>query len=504
MASSDRGGAVVASDRMAISTDTPAEKLATDEHDSAARARVLVTDDRPEMLAAIDTALGDRFECEFTGTVDGARKKLLGKEFKLAICDVHAAGEQAMALAEEILREHPETAVVLVTGEDDPRVADRAFALGVHGYLVEPLQPGQLLITVMNGLRWRDLERGKAAHARNLLEQFQTIIDRAPIPIFAKDQALRYVIANAKADEIAGLERGGSIGRTDEDLMDPAAATAARRGDRSVLDGAPAFEVDEDMEIGGVERTLRTVKFPLLDEGREITAVAGLSIDITPQRDAIRLRDELAASQQEAIEELRLSREETVERLVHALSLRDSTTGDHVIRIGRLAAYLANRLGLPAGQVELLRLAAPMHDIGKIGTPDDILLKPGPLTAAERREMERHAEVGHAILADSQSELLRMAARIALTHHERYDGTGYPRGLAGEAIPIEGRITAVADAFDALLSERSYQAAMPVDQAKVLIAEGRGGQFDPDVVDALLADLDGSLTARSHGSPRSG
>ena len=267
MRSSARGGAVVASHpTMATTTDTPGAKLATNEHDSAARARVLVTDDRPEMLAAIDTALGDRFECEFTGTVDGARKKLLGKEFKLAICDVHAAGELAMALAEEILREHPETAVVLVTGEDDPRVADRAFALGVHGYLVEPLQPGQLLITVMNGLRWRDLERSKAAHARNLLEQFQTIIDRAPIPIFAKDQALRYVIANAKADELAGLERGGAIGRTDDDLMDPAAAAAARRGDRSVLDGGPAFEVDEEMEFGGVDRTLRTVKFPSLDE----------------------------------------------------------------------------------------------------------------------------------------------------------------------------------------------------------------------------------------------
>jgi response regulator RpfG family c-di-GMP phosphodiesterase len=487
---------------MATTTHTPVAKLATNEHDCAARARVLVTDDRPAMLAAIDTALGDRFECEFAASVEEAREKLLGNEFKLAICDVHAAGELGMALAEEILREHPQTAVVLVTGEDDPRVADRAFAIGVHGYLVEPLQPGQLLITVMNGLRWRDLERGKAAHARNLFEQFQTIIDRAPIPIFAKDHALRYVIANAKADELAGLERGGAIGKTDEDLMDPSAAAAARRADRMVLDGGPAFEVDEDMELGGVERTFRTIKFPLLDEERKVAAVAGLSIDITPQRDAIRLRDELAASQHEAIEELRHSREETVERLVQALSLRDSTTGDHVIRIGRLAAYLADRLGLPAGQVELLRLAAPMHDLGKIGTPDDILLKPGPLTAAERREMERHAVVGHEILADSQSELLRMAARIALTHHERYDGSGYPHGLAGDAIPIEGRITAVADVFDALLSERIYQAAMPLDQAKAVIAEGRGSQFDPDVVDALLADLDGSVFARSHGSPR--
>jgi PAS domain S-box-containing protein len=481
---------------MATTPHTPASTRQAGEHDSAGRAPILVTDDRPEMLLAIDTALGPRFACEFAGSVGEAREKLGSKEFKLALCDVNAAGETAMALAEEILREHRGTAVVLVTGEDDPQVADRAFALGVHGYLVEPLQPGQLLITVMNGLRWRDLEKVRAAHARNLLEQFQTIIDRAPIPIFAKDDSYRYVVANAKAEELAGREGDGVIGKTDRDLMDAAGAEEAQRGDRLVLDGGAAFEVDEQMEIGGVEKIFHTVKFPLLDECREVAAVGGLSIDITSQRDAIRLRDELTASQREAIEELRLSREETVERLVRALGRHDSSTGEHVIRIGRLAAYFASRLGLPDEQIELLRLAAPMHDIGKIGTPDGILQKPGPLTAAERREMQRHAVIGHEILSDSRSELLRMAANVALTHHERYDGGGYPNGLAGEEIPIEGRVTAVADVFDALLSDRCYRPAMSLDQVRTFMTEGRGTQFDPAVVDILLTDFDGGLAAR--------
>jgi DNA-binding NarL/FixJ family response regulator len=161
----------------------PAIAAAENGHNSSSRARILVTDDRPEMLAAIDIALGRRYECEFAPSVGAAREKLRDEEFKLAICDVDAAGELAMALAEEIITEHPGTAVVLVTGQDDPRVADRAFALGVHGYLVEPLRSAQLLITVMNALRWRDLEIGKAAHARSLAEQFQTIIDMAPIPM---------------------------------------------------------------------------------------------------------------------------------------------------------------------------------------------------------------------------------------------------------------------------------------------------------------------------------
>jgi response regulator RpfG family c-di-GMP phosphodiesterase len=466
-------------------------------HDSTSHARILVTDDRPEMLLATDIALGNRYECEFAASVDEAREKLNGGHFKLAICDVNAAGEKAMALAEEVLREHRGTAVILVTGEDDPRVADRALALGVHGYLVEPLRPAQLLITVMNALRWRDLEIDKAAHARNLVEQFQTIIDMAPIPIHAKDGDHRYVVANAKADEMAGLERGGSIGKTDRDLMDRAAAEEAWLGDRRILAGAGPSEVDEEMVIGGGKKTFHTVKFPLLDEVEGVAAVAGISIDITSQREAIRLRDELTSVQQDAIEELRLSREETVERLVRAISRHDSSTGMHVVRIGRLAALLASRLGLSPERIELLRVAAPMHDVGKIGTPAEILQKPGRLTAAERKEMERHAEIGGEILSDSESELLRMAATIALTHHERYDGAGYPSGLAGEEIPIEGRITAVADVFDALLSDRCYRKALPLEEVTRLIEEGRGTQFDPEVVDALFVDLEPCIAMHS-------
>jgi response regulator RpfG family c-di-GMP phosphodiesterase len=398
-----------------------------------------------------------------------------------------------MALAEETRHEHPRTAVILVTGEDDPEVADRAFALGIHGYLIEPLQAGQLLITVINALRWREMEIGKTAHARNLQEQFETIIDAIPIPIpiYAKDAAGRYAVANAKADALAGVGRGEAIGKTDFDLMGRGAAAEARAGDLAVLRGRVAVEADEEMLIDGVERTFHSIKFPLLDETGGVVATGGLAIDITAQREALRLRDELTAAQGVAIEELRLSREETVERLVRDLSRHDPNTGEHIVRIGRLAARLGRKLGLAEGRIELLRVAAPMHDVGKIGTPAEILRKPGPLDRDERDEVEHHAGAGHEILAGSQSELLRMAATISLTHHERYVGSGYPHVLRGEEIPIEGRITAVAGVFDALLSERPYRAAMPLERVLALIGEGRGTQFDPAVVDALFADLDG-------------
>ena len=334
---------------MASSPKTPAPPPPTNEHDSGSRARILVTDDRPQMLLAVEAALGSLHECEFAASVDEAREKLVTRGFELAICDVNAAGEPAMALAEEILLEQPTIAVVVITADDDPAVADRALALGVHGYLIEPLRQGQLLIAAMNALRWRELEIAKASQARNLSEQFQTMIDRAPLPIYAKDASHRYVVANAKADELAGLERGEAIGKTDGDFMDPAAAERARSGDSSVLASAEAFEVDEERLIGGARRTFHTVKFPLLDALGIVTAVGGVSLDITPQREAIRLRDELAAAQRDAIEELRLSREETVERLVRAIESRDLSTGQHILRIGRVAAFLADRLGLASG-----------------------------------------------------------------------------------------------------------------------------------------------------------
>jgi putative two-component system response regulator len=401
-----------------------------------------------------------------------------------------------LALTEEIIENHPGTAVVLVTGEEDPEVARQAFALGVHGYLVEPLQPGQLLITVTSALRRRNLENAAKALRLNLERRFQTIIDMAPIPIYVKDTSHHYVVANAKADELAGLKRGRLVGRADAAILSPGATESASGVDGRVLDGGSNYEAEESMVVAGVNRTYKTVKFPLVDPQSQITAVCGISIDITAQKDALRLRDELAATQEQAIEELRLSREETADRLARAIELHDSSTGEHVHRMAVIASFLGDHLGLSADHVQLLRAAAPMHDVGKIGIPGEILRKPGRLSSRERSEMQRHTVIGQAILANSESKLLRMAATIALTHHERFDGAGYPSGLAGMEIPLEGRITAVADVFDALLTDRCYRPALSVTEAVALMEEGRGTQFDPEVVDILLSHLDEALALR--------
>jgi len=188
-------------------------------------------------------------------------------------------------------------------------------------------------------------------------------------------------------------------------------------------------------------------------------------------------------------EELRRSREATIRALAATVDLRDDATGGHSARTADYAYAIACRLGMPAMQCELLRLATPLHDIGKIAIPDTILHKPGPLTALERRTIETHAEAGYRVLAGSDDEILQLAAIIAWTHHERIDGTGYPRGLVGSEIPEAGRIAAVADVADALMSERPYRLAYTSEQTLAFLTRERGTHLDANAVDALLAEL---------------
>ena len=185
--------------------------------------------------------------------------------------------------------------------------------------------------------------------------------------------------------------------------------------------------------------------------------------------------------------ELETARIELLDRLALAAEFRDQETGEHTRRVGEGSARIAERLDRPAWWVELVRRGAPLHDIGKLGVRDAILLKPGRLDDLEHAAMQEHAEMGARILSGSEAPVLQLAEEIALTHHERWDGEGYPRRLAGEAIPLSGRIVAVVDVFDALTHARPYKEAWPVDRALATVEEGAGAQFDPQVVEAFLA-----------------
>jgi len=204
----------------------------------------------------------------------------------------------------------------------------------------------------------------------------------------------------------------------------------------------------------------------------------------------------LAEEVLKATDEIVRRERETILRLSKAAEFRDPETGAHIQRMAHYSWLIAVRLGLPPEHQRLILEAAPMHDVGKVGIPDHILLKPGRLDPAEFDIMKQHPVIGHQILAGSSSPLLNMAAVIAMSHHEKFDGSGYPYGIAGEAIPLVGRIVAVADVFDALTSARPYKLAWDVDTAVELMRTQRGIHFDPQCVDAFLERFDEVLAVR--------
>ncbi|MDQ1689323.1 MAG: cyclic di-GMP phosphodiesterase [Frankiaceae bacterium] len=322
---------------------------------------------------------------EEAADVEFGRQQLALNAFDLVLCDIGMPGESGLVLVRQIAAQLPDTAVVMITGEDDPAIAAEALSMGACGYLVKPFRPNELAISVAAALRLRDLERARRGYLKELEEK-----------VVSRTAALHRAIAQL--------------------------------------------------------------------EDTESTTGAAIS--------------------------------EAADRLVIALTLRSEETGSHIQRMSRYASRLAVLAGIEAPTPEQLRVAMMLHDVGKIGVPDWILLKPGPLDAQERVVMERHPQMGAAILAGGQSTVLALASRIAVTHHERWDGSGYPTGLAGESIPVEGRIAAIADVFDALTSDRVYRQAMSIDDAVTVMEAERGRHFDPHLLDLFLGALDQLLAIR--------
>jgi putative nucleotidyltransferase with HDIG domain len=206
----------------------------------------------------------------------------------------------------------------------------------------------------------------------------------------------------------------------------------------------------------------------------------------------------LEAKVRERTRELEAAQIEIIERLARAAEFRDDNTGQHTERVGQMAALLARQVGLPDSQVALIRRAAPLHDVGKIGIPDSILLKLGRLTDEEFAVVKQHTTIGARILSGSRFPILRLAEEIAFSHHERWDGDGYA-GLTRESIPLAGRIVAVADVFDALTQKRPYKTAWPLEEAVAEIDRQRNQQFDPMLVDAFLRVIEQEMGAPAEG-----
>ncbi|MRR10232.1 HD domain-containing protein [bacterium] len=278
-----------------------------------------------------------------------------------------------------------------------------------------------------------------------------------------------------------------------------------------VVNIADAYEIPADAEYRfdrsfdqrNDYRTRSMLQLPMRDAGGAVIGVlqlinakdgAGAIVPFSADDEQLLLA--VASQAAVAVKNAQLDKEikdahlDTIFRLGTAAEYRDKETGNHIRRMSHYSAIIAGQLGLDARQVEMVRLASPMHDIGKVGVPDAILLKPGRLNELERKIMESHAMIGAEILKDSAVPLIRLSQVIAASHHEKWDGKGYPAGAAGEGIPLEGRIVALADVFDALSNKRVYKPAFSLVETLDIIKQGRGSHFDPAVVDAFIMGID--------------
>lgn len=230
-------------------------------------------------------------------------------------------------------------------------------------------------------------------------------------------------------------------------------------------------------ELGAVDYITKPVSPPL------VLARVKTQLALYDQE---RYLDALVAQRTKALESTRL---QIIRRLGRAAEFKDNETGMHVVRMSHYSRIIAEAMGMPDDYCDLILQSAPMHDIGKIGIPDNVLLKPGRLTDEEWVTMRTHPSIGAMIIGDHDSELLKMAKIIALHHHEKWDGSGYPNGVAGTDIPIEARIVAIADVFDALTTERPYKDAWPVEKAISVIQQDAGSHFDPELVEIFVREL---------------
>ncbi|GKW52199.1 two-component system response regulator [Pseudoalteromonas shioyasakiensis] len=229
-------------------------------------------------------------------------------------------------------------------------------------------------------------------------------------------------------------------------------------------------------------------------EGFALGAVDYITKPISPAIVRARVKNHLSLVQ---AEQLQLAHIDLIQRLGRAAEYKDTDTGEHIARMSRYSKVLALAYGMSEYEAEQLKQAAPMHDVGKIGIPDSVLLKPGRLNENEYEHMKQHALIGAKILENSTSPLLQLAHKLALEHHEKWDGTGYPYGLKGEEISIEGRIVTIADVFDALTSKRPYKKAWSVEEAIDLLKDEAGKHFDPQLVDLFIGQIDSIIEIKN-------
>ncbi len=477
-------------------------------------ARIFVVDDEPTIRSVIARILAmDHHHVEEFPDGTEALAAVEENPPDAIITDIFMPGMTGVELLIQLDRAAPSVPVIAISGGGDgsgPSVLDEAIHLGAAATVGKPFRAEEVRRTVERVLASSAASRVAAGTDGSSGPSFAALeaeVFRGRIVLGHGDESARDAFAemlegrgfgsiSAAASPSALVE---AVGVLDPDLVIVGFDTSDSDADsllRRLLEAAPGrhpppvlvLTRDGDPEVK--QRVLGAGAADVLVEpvarGEAMARVRNLVATRLLQRRLTTQAEDLELRVGQRARDVELAHWEVVDRLATVAEYRDDLTGAHQRRVGEMAALIARRLGMDELFVRRLRMAAPLHDIGKVAIPDAILRKPAPLDHEEWKVMRTHTTIGARMLAGGDFPLLRTAERIALTHHERWDGVGYPEGLRGAEIPIEGRITAVADVIDCMTHPRPYRDALPASEAIAEVERCRGTQFDPDIVPVVL------------------
>jgi PAS domain S-box-containing protein len=451
------------------------------------KATILVVDDTPENIQLASNVLKNDYRVLFAKEGVAALKILGEKPVDVILMDIMMPDMDGFETSQRIHDELGLTdiPIIYLTGNADQDSMVKGFEMGAADYITKPFNPIELKLRVKTHLELYRTKRELQQYLEEnklVLHQYKEAVDEGTIVSKTNTRGI-ITYVNDEFCRISGYSREELLDQPHNIVRHQEMPRAAFKEMWNRLKNKQSWSgIVKNLKKNGETYVVKALVKPILDRDGEIVEYIAIRQDIT---EVYTLQNEIVETQKEIIE-----------KLGELSECRSQETGHHVKRVAEYSALLARLSDLDLSEIEMIRMASPMHDIGKIGIPDGILLKPGRLEEHEFEVMQTHAEKGYDVFKNSKRELLQAAAIIAHEHHERWDGKGYPRGLAGEQIHIFGRITALADVFDALGSDRIYKKAWPLEKILSLIEEEAGRQFDPDLARLFLDNIDEFLAVR--------
>jgi len=447
------------------------------------KSNILIIDDNPKniQLAANVLKSTHLFNIFFATSGEDGIQHLGKKEYTLILLDINMPGLDGYETA-DIIKQNPRTTnipIIFLSANANQESINKGFKHGGQDYITKPFQKLELIHRVKTHVELflaKKKLQSEADESHVLLEQYKEAIDISSL-VSKTDLKGFITYVNEPFCKVSKYSKEELLGKSHRIVRHPNTAKQVFTDMWDTITQKKIWKgTIENRAKDGSSYFVEATVIPIMNHHDEIIEYISVRTDITKQVEA---KEKIISSQKEILFTLGEMGE-----------LRSKETGDHVNRVALYSELLAKHYRLSDKEVMMLKMASPMHDIGKVAISDSILLKPGPLTDEEFEEMRRHSTIGYEIFKKSTHRLLQTAAIISHEHHEKWNGTGYPRGLKGKDISICGRITAVADVFDALSNDRVYKKAWPLEEVIAYMKEESGKAFEPRLVEILLENID--------------